>query len=121
MSKSGLPTESMIPLEIETLPDILRLIFTWASHQRSINLFYFQKGSQHFIGAWQVVPAYYSLRGLPFFAFVRLDSAPSAPFIRYRVEPEEEWEWTTNASDRKYQYVPVVQIKDVPKIFDDIK
>ena len=121
MPKSDFPTEAMIPLEIASLPDILRLIFTWASHQRSINLFYFQKDSQHFVGAWQVVPAYYSLRGLPFFAFVRIDDAPSAPFIRYRLEPKEEWEWTSNASDRKYQYVPVVQIKEVPKIFDNIK
>lgn len=121
MSKSVIEKQSMIPLEIESLPDILRLVFTWASHQRSINLFYFEKDKKFILGAWQVVPAYFDLRGLPFFAYIKLDSPPKGKFIRYRVEPKEEWDWTDNASDRKYQYVPVVQIKAAPLIFDAIK
>ena len=121
MSKPEIENRPMIPLEIESLPDILRLVFTWASHQRSINLFYFKKGSNFILGAWQVVPAYFNLRGLPFFAFVKLDSPPEGQFIRYRLEPKEEWSWTSDAADRKYQYVPVVQIKETPYIFDAIK
>ncbi|MHA1713762.1 MAG: hypothetical protein ACTSW4_06980 [Candidatus Ranarchaeia archaeon] len=121
MSKIDVTTKPMVPLEIESLPDILRLVLTWASHQRSINLFYFKKGSRHILGAWQVVPAYFSLRGLPFFAYVNLDKKPEGSFIRYRLEPHEEWSWCDDASDRKYQYIPVVQIRKVPPIFDEIK
>lgn len=112
---------SAVPFQINSMVDLVRLAITWASNQRAINLFYFKNNKNHILGAIQLIPGYFNLEGLPIFAYVKLPNKPEGTFIRYRLDPKEEWEWCQDAADRKYQHVPVISLKEAPSIFKNIE
>ncbi|MHA1917607.1 MAG: hypothetical protein ACTSUV_04760 [Candidatus Ranarchaeia archaeon] len=106
-----------IPLEVKTMPDLLRFLMSGTSRQQIINVYSFKKNGEYFFGALTSAFGYYDYRGLPIFIFVRNEDVLDKNFIRYRTEPEE-WEFTKDTSDLKYQYIPIVRLVKVPPFFN---
>jgi hypothetical protein len=105
-----------VPLEVKEMADLLRFLMAGSTRQHIINVYYFEYKGEQIFGALTSAFGYYDLRGLPIFIYVRHPNPPSENFIQYRTEPEQ-WEFASDTSDLKYQYIPIVNLSEAPPFF----
>lgn len=110
------PLQPAIPLKLNSLDDLARMLVFWMTRERGASILYFEKDGKHIYGALTVsFPGYYDLRGLPLFICVVRDEAPKGKFLRYQGHPEETITFVKSIEiDPKYQYIPIIELAEAP-------
>ena len=85
MSEIEIP--SAIPMELYTLPDLIRWLVSSSQGQQG-TIFHFQRDGKHYYATLIILPGYYDFNGLPLLLFVEHDSAPQNNFIRFDIRIE---------------------------------
>ncbi|MGQ4833193.1 MAG: hypothetical protein ACP6IS_04760 [Candidatus Asgardarchaeia archaeon] len=115
MSEVNIP--KAIKIKVKSLADLTRLAITWALRHNPQALFYLKDSEKHFLFTITTTLGYFELRGLPLIVYVELDKPPEGKFIAYTTDPEETVLFKNTTEDRKYQYVPIVELAERPAFF----
>ena len=117
--------ESAVPLELNSLEDLIRWIVSSSQGQQSA-LFYYNKENVHYFSTLIILPGYYQFKGLPLLLVAKHSEAPKGSFIRFDIrkdaDPNKKMSYTNGFDDRDsnlgyIQYLPIVQLKKLPAIF----
>ncbi|MGQ9721962.1 MAG: hypothetical protein ACUVXA_11645 [Candidatus Jordarchaeum sp.] len=105
-----------VPLKLESLEDLARMLVFWMARERGASILYFEKDGKHIYGALTVsFPGYYDLRGLPLFICVVGKEAPKGQFLRYQGQPEESITFVKSIEiDPKFTYIPIIKLAEPP-------
>lgn len=116
------PLQPAIPLKLNSLDDLARMLVFWMTRERGASILYFKKDGKHIYGALTVsFPGYYELRGLPLFICVVRDEAPKGQFLRYQGQPEETITFVKSIEiDPKYQYIPIIELAEAPAFVGEL-
>ena len=118
--------KSAIPFEVDSLDDLLRWIVSSSQGQHG-TIFYFKKADKVIYSTLNIVSGYYNLRGLPILLYTKQEEEPKANFIRYDIRKEADAKskilFTSGFDDRDsnlgfIQYIPIIKLKKIPKIFE---
>lgn len=112
-------------MELYSLDDLIRWLVSSSQGQQG-TIFYFKNNDKHLYATMIILPGYYDFNGLPLLLFVESESPPESNFIRFDIRKEsadKAISFIEGFEDRDsnlgyIQYIPVVQLKTIPKIFD---
>jgi hypothetical protein len=109
-----------VRMKLKDVNNLVRLVHFWAIRERTATILHFKKGKKHIMGTFTSLPAYYSLEGLPLFLYVELDKGPGGPFIKYKSDPDEQWDYASGTFDRKWLYIPLIELSEVPAFLRNV-
>ncbi len=118
-----LATQELKPavlMKIKDLNNLVRLVHFWTLRERTATILHFRRGKKHIMGTFTALPGYYNLEGLPLFLYVELDTGPKGPFIKYTSDPEEQWDYAKGTFDRKWLYIPLIELCEVPEFLSNV-
>ena len=107
-------------MKIKDLNNLVRLVHFWAVRERTATILHFKRGNKHIMGTFTSLPGYWELQGLPLFLYVELDKGPKGPFIKYKSDPEEVWDYASGTFDRKWLYIPLIELSKVPAFLRNV-
>ena len=107
-------------MKLKNLDNLVRLVHFWTLRERTATILHFKKGDRHIMGTFTALPGYYNLEGLPLFLYVETKEGPKGPFIRYRSDPSEEWDYAEGTFDRKYLFIPLITLDKVPTFLRNV-
>ncbi|MHA1169041.1 MAG: hypothetical protein ACTSRU_14535 [Candidatus Hodarchaeales archaeon] len=109
-----------IPIELESIEDLVRQIIANLSPEKQPSLYLFMKDGQKYLGTLFSVQDYFQYRGLPVFSYVSMNSSPytGEDFLRFdtRKERGKNLSFVNSIEERDLstgyiQYIPVVKVK----------
>lgn len=109
-----------IPLKLQSLEDLVRLVVTWTLRQTPASVLYFKKNGKHYYASVTTLGGYYNLRGIPLILYVEDDKEPEGPFIAYTTDPEEEIKFMKSTTERMYKYIPIIRLTAPPVFFREV-
>ncbi|MFH0849296.1 MAG: hypothetical protein V1857_07320 [archaeon] len=110
------PVKPPIPVEVKDVLSFTRLAL--ALSEGSQILWHMKLEDKHVLALFT---AYMYWEGdLPLLAYVKVDETPQ-PFLAYKSDSSkgEEWHFSQDADDTRYKYASFIQIKRIPKAFED--
>lgn len=107
-------------MQLKDINNLIRLVHFWTLRERSATILHFKRGGKHIMGTMTSLPAFFNHRGLPLFLYVEVDEGPKGPFIKYRSDPEEEWDYAKGTFDRKWLYIPLIALEKIPVFLEGI-
>lgn len=107
-------------MKIKDLDNLIRLVQFWTMRERTASILHFKHGKKHIMGTITSVPGYYNLEGLPLFLYTEIDEAPRGPFIRYKADPEECWEYARGTLERAWVYIPLIELAEAPEFLNNL-
>lgn len=119
--------EKPIPLELNSLKDIVKMVSTSPANQP--NLFHFKKKEQSFLASFIIMPGYYNYRGLPLLIFTKVNESAldNCNFIKYdlREDAEEQISFVKGVNQRDLntgfvQFIPIIKVKNF-MLFTDVE
>ncbi len=112
--------EPAVLMKLKNLQNLIRLVNFWSMRERTATILHFKRKNKHIMGTFTALPGYYKLEGLPLFLYVELDEGPKEPFIKYRADPEEEWGYARGTFDRKWMYIPLIELSHIPAFLRNV-
>jgi hypothetical protein len=107
-------------MRIKDLANLVRLVHFWTLRERTATILHFKRKGKYIMGTFTALPGYFQLEGLPLFLYVELDEGPKGPFIKYRSDPEEQWDYASGTFDRKWLYIPLIELSKIPAFLSNI-
>jgi len=120
MTVNDIQLRPAVRMKIKDLDNLVRLVQFWTMRERTASILHFKHGNKHIMGTVTSVPGYYNLEGLPLFLYVEMNEPPKGPFIRYKADPEEQWEYARGTLERAWIYIPLVELEEAPEFLSDL-
>ena len=109
-------------MEVSDLASIMRVLVPLSMREgTAFPLWHFERGGKHYIGVVIPFEHYYEADALPVFFYLELEDSPQGPFVRYSASKPsgEKLGFASNTSDVKHFYAKLIDIDDLPFLFQD--
>ncbi len=107
-------------MKLKDLHNLVRLVHWWAARERTATILYFKQGNHYIMGTMTSIPGWYELQGMPLFLYVETTEKPKGVFIKYKADPEEQWDYASGTFDRSWMYIPLIELSVVPEFLKNI-
>ncbi|MHA2426780.1 MAG: hypothetical protein ACXADB_01960 [Candidatus Hermodarchaeia archaeon] len=107
-------------MKLKDLDNLVRLVHWWAARERTATILYFKKGEKYIMGTMTSIPGWYNLEGMPLFLYVETDKKPKGVFIKYKADPEEQWDYAKGTFDRTWMYIPLIELSVIPEFLKNL-
>lgn len=123
--------ESAYGIELDSLKDLVRLVSSSSPDRPSTIFKWDSEESRVYYGSFAIFPGYYEYKALPVLFFVVRDSAieEEKSLVRYDLQAKEnqisflnhiEERDLENVHTGLVRFIPIVKLKQAPKIFSDM-
>lgn len=107
-------------MKLKDLDNLVRLVHWWAARERTATILYFKKGEKYIMGTMTSIPGWYNLEGMPLFLYVETTKKPKGVFIKYKADPEEQWDYAKGTFDRTWMYIPLIELSVIPEFLKNL-
>ena len=109
------PLKSPAGIKLATLGDLIKLVISSLGPDRNAGYIGRHKnGDKTIFFIFNTSLGYYDLNALPIIVWVEDDNNGDESFLRYRTSPEEEYNFSNDASDAKWLNIPLVTFEEMP-------
>jgi hypothetical protein len=107
-------------MKLKDLDNLVRLVHWWAARERTATILYFKQNDRYIMGTMTSIPGWYDLQGMPLFLYVETTQKPKGVFIKYKADPEEQWDYAKGTFDRAWMYIPLIELSVVPEFLKNL-
>jgi hypothetical protein len=117
---TGIELKPSTLMKLKDLDNLVRLVHWWAARERTATILFFKKGEKYIMGTMTSIPGWYDLEGMPLFLYVETKQKPKGAFIKYKADPEEQWDYAKGTFDRTWMYIPLIELSVIPEFLKNL-